>query len=73
MCFPKQPSKEVYLYNRANWDEIRQKLFKASNTYFNIDSVSDKSVEENWNFIHQTVLTLMNKFIPTKTSTTRYM
>ena len=55
MYFPKQSSTEIYLYNRANWEEIQQNLLEASNTYFSINLFSDKSVEENWNFIHQTI------------------
>ena len=69
MLFFKQLPKKVYLYNKANWDEIHQNILEISNTYFNMNS---RTVEENWSFMHQKFLDLIQKFIPIKTFRTRY-
>ena len=73
MHFSKQlPKKVLYLYNKANWDEIYQNLLEILDIYFNINSTSTRTVEENWSFIHRKFLGLMQKFIPIKIFATTY-
>ena len=51
-CLPKQSPRKIYLYNKANWDEIRSSLLYVSEVYFELNSNSVRSVEDNWNYFH---------------------
>ena len=45
-CLPKQSPRKIYLYNKANWDEIRLSLLYVSEVYFELNSNSVRSVEK---------------------------
>ena len=68
----KQPPRKIHLFKKANWDAIRHDLLLASNTYFNLNSTSPRSIEENWAFFHQQYLDLVQKYVPIKTLSTRH-
>ena len=72
LYYYKQPPRKIHLFKKANWDEIRCNLVLVSNMYFDLNSITSRSVEENWAFIHQQYLHLIHKFVPSKTLGTRY-
>ena len=72
LYYYKQPPRKIHLFKKANWDKIRCNLVLVSNMYFDLNSITSRSVEENWAFIHQQYLHLIHKFVPSKTLGTRY-
>jgi len=56
----------------VNWDAICCDLLLASEMYFDLNSTSSKSIEENRAFIRQQYLHLVQKYVPSKTLSTRY-
>ena len=58
--------KKIYLYNRANWDIIREKVSTVSDMYLTLNENSSRTVEQNWNFIHESILQIVKDHIPTK-------
>ena len=49
----KQCPQRIYLYKLADWDIIREKLSTISDVYFDLNSISPQSVDENWSFFLQ--------------------
>ena len=62
----KQCPRKIYLYQKANWTTIREKLILISDEYFLRNQSSNRSVEDNWHFIHHHITKLINDHIPTK-------
>ena len=62
----KQNPRKVYLYKKANWDTIREKLSNISDVYFYMNSTSLCSVDENWSFFLQNFQQILNDHVPTK-------
>ena len=42
-------------------------LSTLTDEYFNLDSASPQSVDENWNFFHQNFQQILDTYVPTKT------
>ena len=70
-CLPKKSSRKIYLYNKANWDEIRSNLLHFSEIYFELNSNSTRSIEQNWNFFHTHCLKVIENHVPVKFLGTR--
>ena len=64
--YSKEPTRNVYLYKKANWEEIRERLSIISTTYFSLNTISTRPIEENWQFIKQNFLGLINSCLPSK-------
>ena len=62
----KNVQKKIYLYNRANWDIIREKVSTVSDMYLTLNENSSRTVEQNWNFIHESILQIIKDHIPAK-------
>ena len=61
--------RKIYLYNRANWDVVRDEISVVSDMYFNLNENSTRTVEQNWNFFHENILSIVDKNIPAKNIT----
>jgi len=70
--YSKQTPRKIHLFKKANWDANHCDLLLASDMYFDLNSTSSRSVEENWAFIHQQYLHLVQKYVPSKTLSTKY-
>ena len=55
---PNQSVEKIDLYNKANWDKIRSSLLHVLEVYFELNSSSIRSMEENWNYFHSHCLKL---------------
>ncbi|XP_065911045.1 uncharacterized protein [Dysidea avara] len=62
----KNVQKKIYLYNRANWDIIKEKVSTVSDMYLTLNENSSRTVEQNWNFIHESILQIVKDHIPAK-------
>ena len=61
--------RKIYLYNRANWDVVRDEISVVSDMYFNLNENNTRTVEQNWNFFHENILSIVDKNIPAKNIT----
>ena len=67
-CYqPSQEPRKVLLYRKANWDLIRSKLSDLSDEYFNFNSTSTRTVDENWSFFQDNFQNIINELVPSKT------
>ena len=62
----KMPKKCVYCYNRADWDALHEEMTEISRYYFEQNENNNRSVEDNWNYIHDNLLKAINTYIPVK-------
>ena len=62
----KQP-REIFLYHKANWDLIRERMLGICERYFQLNSISQRSVEENWEFVYEKCSQLVQELVPKKT------
>ena len=67
----KRSPRDIFLYHKANWDLIQQKMARVSDRYFDLNSTGKRSVEENWNFFHEQYLQLIEEYVPKKTLSTK--
>jgi len=67
----KQVPRRIYLYNKANWDTIRECVVNLSEGYFSFNQNPNTSVEENWKFIHNGISEIVDEHVPCKTLGTR--
>ena len=67
----KQHSRKVFLYKLADWEEIRTKLLTISDEYFELNSSSPRSIDENWLFFRDNFLNVINHHVPAKTISRR--
>jgi len=65
--FKKQIPREIYLYNCADWDAIKERLSTLTDEYFNLNSGSPQDVDEIWNFFHLNFQQILDTYVPTKT------
>ena len=63
----KQNPRKIYLYKKADQDKIREKLSNISDVYFNLNSISPHSVDENWSFFFKNFQQILSDHVPTKT------
>ena len=52
----KRSPRETFLYHKANWDLVRESTARISKRYLNLNSTDERSVEENWKFLHEQYL-----------------
>ena len=67
----KRSPREIFLYHKANWDLIRERAARISERYFDLNSTDERSVEENWKFLHEQYLQLIEEHVPKKTLSTK--
>ena len=48
----KQP-REIFLYHKANWDLIRERMLGICERYFELNSTSHRNVDENWEYVYE--------------------
>ena len=65
--FFKKPPRKFFLYHKANWDLVRERILKVCERYFEINSATPRSVDENWEFIHEHYLQVIQELVPKKT------
>ena len=63
----KQEPHRVPLYKKANWDIIRSRLSDLSLEYFNLNSTSVRTVDENWSFFQENFQSIIDDHVPFKT------
>jgi len=63
----KKPPREIFLYHKANWDLIQERMLEVCERYFEINSATPRSVDENWEFIHEHYLKVIQELVPKKT------
>ena len=61
----KSVPREIFQYNKANFDMIKQKLSEKENDFDNL--VPDSSCNDLWESFKNTLISLMDEFIPKKT------
>ena len=49
----KKPPREIFLYHEANWDLIRERMLDIYERYFELNSTTQRSVNENWEYIYE--------------------
>ena len=67
----KRSPREIFLYHKANWDLIRERTARISERYFVLNSIDERSVEENCKFLHEQYLQLTEEHVPKKTLSTK--
>ena len=67
----KRSPREIFLYHKANWDLIRERTARINEKYFDLNSIDERSVEENWKFLHEQYLQLIEEHVPKKTLSTK--
>ncbi len=65
----KQPRK-LFQFHRANWDSIRAATLTFAENF--LAEYKDRSVDMNWRMFVDHIKSSMDKFIPSKLSSTRY-
>ena len=59
----RQNPKKIFLFDRANWDVIREEMIKDCENYLTLNSSSILTAKENWQyFVHTIQALLMNIF-----------
>ena len=67
----KPPHKVYLIYNKANFDGLRDFMSDSSYAFF-ASKPEEKSIEENWNMFKISLLTGMSQFIPQKLSRPKF-
>ena len=67
----KKSPREIFLYHKANWDLIRDKMCSINERYFDLNSTNERSVEDNWTFFHDHYLQLIEEHVPKKSLSTK--
>ena len=69
----KKKEREVFLYNKADWDGPRKQLKTLAADYLRANPAGNRrSLNNNWLWIKGTLTGAMRRFIPTKTIGTRF-
>ena len=63
----KKPPREIFLYHKANWDLIRERMLDIYERYFELNSTTQRSVNENWEYIYEKCSQLIQEMVPKKT------
>ena len=66
----KKPSRKIFLYSKADLDGLRSDLGDYVTDY--LKWCDERSVEDNWTDFKTHLFSSMEKYIPSKMSTTRY-
>ena len=67
----KKKPRSVYLYNKANWDQMRKDLEDGQFSFFS-KLPSEDTVEENWRHLHSMMIETIKNNVPEKKVSTRY-
>ena len=70
--YTKPQQRKLYKYKSAKWDEIKENLNEFSTNFLEKDEFDNRTVNENWEAFKKQIFKVMDKFIPTKISTSRY-
>lgn len=62
----KQCPRKTLLYNKANWDSIKESVIRLFEDYLLLNDQQTRSVEENWQYIKHHLSQLIDQFIPVK-------
>ena len=65
----KNKARKIYKFNKADWTQLKTEATKMSDTLL---STFSTDINENWTLFKRNLTTLMDKHIPSKTTTTRY-
>jgi len=60
----KKPPREIFVYHKANWDLVRERMLEVCERYFEINSATPRNVDENWEFIHEHYLQVIQELVP---------
>ena len=69
--YKRQPKRTIFMYNKANWDNIRTKTKHLSKLYFNRNP-DIYSVEDNCLFIQTSIENLIQTFVPSRLSKSKF-
>ena len=67
----KQPPRSIYMYDRANWDALREELHVAL-TIDHVDTPEGTDVEQLWSKFKSSTVQVVNKYIPYKLNHKRH-
>ena len=65
---PIQTCRKLYLWNRANFDEMRAKFTNLSRDFFDHFTI-DTPIEDTWDSLCNLLKTVLNEFVPSKITT----
>ena len=68
----KPPKRKVYKYRNANWDEIKKGIIDFNTDFLTSTEFNSRSVNDNWTMFKHQMTKIMDKFIPSKITSTRY-
>ena len=66
----KKVPRKIYNYKKADWENIKQKSSTFREQF--LKEYMDRAVEHNWKKFKKHINTVMDKFIPSKTTSTRH-
>ena len=61
--------RRVYQFKKAKWEDIRVHLLTFRNSF--LEQCTSRSIEDNWNKFKGTLLKLMEKYVPSRTTRRR--
>ena len=61
--------RHVYQFKKAKWEDIREHLLTICNSF--LEQYTSRSIEDNWNEFKGTLLKLMEKYVPSRTTRRR--
>ena len=67
---PRPIKGKVFPYSKENFTNIRHELLKFSSSF--LDSFKGRSIQENWEIVQSQIVSLMEKHIHSKITSTRY-
>ena len=68
----RQNPKKIFLFDRANWDVIREEMNEVCENYLTLNFSSILTVEENWQYFCSHYTCIIDAHIPCKHLSTRY-
>jgi len=63
----KKLPREIFLYHKVNWNLIRERILEVCERYFDLNSSPQRKVDENWKFICENCLQVVQELVPKKT------
>jgi hypothetical protein len=68
----KKKPRKIFKYKNADWDKIKESANKFNETFLEQPSFNNRSIDENWALFKNFIFKSMDKFIPSKMTTSRY-
>ena len=65
-------SRKVYIRKKADTDSIKEAMEDLQKEYFDSSGVQNLGPNDKWVFVQDRLVSIMDKFIPSKMSSTRY-